>query len=513
MKLNIEILCENLSEVMEIKQYGHCYKEMNLSRPIFYDGISKFETNNVYLVSSNLLPEHPSLKNGTVIVYIGSENEIPKEYFNDRCSLIILNSSATMYKILNTFQKIYDKYDEWDYRLQKVVREQGGLKILLETSTDILKNPIAIIDKDFNILACTSAFEEDKELKNSIDLNSSRAILNDYYVYRDAFVNGRQNKNAIICEINNHVDMVLNIFRRNEHVGALILRGNYVRPLLEGDKLLLQHLKKYVDESLEQYHNILNWKSNVMEDVISSLLEGKIIRGNQFKELKLNENRKDRYICLKCKLENDDIVVPIKYASIQANKFFPDSISLVHENVFLVFIKTNKINNKVLQSNIKEYLTLMGYKGGVSNEFSSILDVREYFLQACSSIEIGSKYDKNSRVYYFEDYTQEYIISMATKEISADKICSKELLRLADYDAVHDTDYFNELRIYLENNMNAVHTAKKLFMHRNTFLIHLENINKIIDLDLENPDERFYIEMSYKLLKSDRFLNKIKYIN
>lgn len=136
--------------------------------------------------------------------------------------------------------------------------------------------------------------------------------------------------------------------------------------------------------------------------------------------------------------------------------------------------------------------------------------MRDYFFQACSAIEIGSKYDQKLRVYYFEDYVNEYIISMITKEIPAGKICSKELLKLADYDTIHNTDYFNELSLYIDNKMNAVHTAKKLFIHRNTFLAHLENINKIIDLDLEDPDERLYIQLSFKLLKSKRLHNEIQ---
>jgi sugar diacid utilization regulator len=240
-----------------------------------------------------------------------------------------------------------------------------------------------------------------------------------------------------------------------------------------------------------------------MKDIILKLLEGKTITNDQLNELKIIEKEENEYILLKCKHENNDIIVPTEYASIQADKFFPNSTSLLYNNIFLVLINTCTINRKKLESNIIEYLRLFRYKGGVSREFSNIIEITDYFLQACAAIEIGSKYDYNLRAYYFEDYVKEYIVSMITKEIPACKTCSKELLKLADYDNKHNTEYFNELYVYIDNKMNAVQTAKKLFMHRNTFLTHMENINKIIDIDLEDPNERLYIHLSFKLLTSE----------
>ena len=45
--------------------------------------------------------------------------------------------------------------------------------------------------------------------------------------------------------------------------------------------------------------------------------------------------------------------------------------------------------------------------------------------------------------------------------------------------------------------MNAVAAAKSLFIHRSSFINRMERINAIVDLDLTNPEERLYIDVSF----------------
>ena len=59
------------------------------------------------------------------------------------------------------------------------------------------------------------------------------------------------------------------------------------------------------------------------------------------------------------------------------------------------------------------------------------------------------------------------------------------------------------LRTYLDENLNATRTAEALFIHRSTLLYRLEKIKEILQYDLDDPDENFYLSFSFRLLEQE----------
>lgn len=82
-------------------------------------------------------------------------------------------------------------------------------------------------------------------------------------------------------------------------------------------------------------------------------------------------------------------------------------------------------------------------------------------------------------------------------------ICYEKLLDLQKSDATQNTEYMKTLRVYLDHNLNTVQSAKALFIHRSTFLYRLERIKAILETDLEDPEELFYLNLSFRLLDMD----------
>ena len=69
------------------------------------------------------------------------------------------------------------------------------------------------------------------------------------------------------------------------------------------------------------------------------------------------------------------------------------------------------------------------------------------------------------------------------------------------YDQEHKTDYYLTLKTYITCQMNAVQAAKKLFIHRSTFLYRMAHIKELVQIDLEDPDQLLYLLMTYRLLE------------
>lgn len=70
---------------------------------------------------------------------------------------------------------------------------------------------------------------------------------------------------------------------------------------------------------------------------------------------------------------------------------------------------------------------------------------------------------------------------------------------LYEYDAANGTELTRSLQQYLANEQNTTRTANHLFIHRNTLLYRLDTIKELTKLDLDDPDTRFRLFLSFYL--------------
>lgn len=86
-------------------------------------------------------------------------------------------------------------------------------------------------------------------------------------------------------------------------------------------------------------------------------------------------------------------------------------------------------------------------------------------------------------------------------------LCHEKLLDLQRTDREQNTEYMLTLRTYLEENLNATQAASLLFIHRSTFLYRLDKIKNILDSGLDDPEEIFYLNLSFRLLEQEEEKN------
>ena len=55
----------------------------------------------------------------------------------------------------------------------------------------------------------------------------------------------------------------------------------------------------------------------------------------------------------------------------------------------------------------------------------------------------------------------------------------------------------------MESQLHAVQTAKKLFIHRSTFLYRMEKIEELVKLDLNDYDTLLYVMMTFRILEQE----------
>lgn len=130
--------------------------------------------------------------------------------------------------------------------------------------------------------------------------------------------------------------------------------------------------------------------------------------------------------------------------------------------------------------------------------------LRKQYLQALAAHELGNAQKPYLWIHAFRDFALPYIFSQAIRQIPGSMLCHEKLLLLQAHDKEQGTEYMRTLEVYLKNHLNAVQSARELYIHRSTFLYRLERIRALLDSDLTDYDELLYLMISFYLLKEDQ---------
>ena len=70
---------------------------------------------------------------------------------------------------------------------------------------------------------------------------------------------------------------------------------------------------------------------------------------------------------------------------------------------------------------------------------------------------------------------------------------------LTEVDARDGSDLIHTLRAYLERDRRVAETARALHLHVNTLRYRIERISKLLRVDLDDPETRFFLQLALRL--------------
>ena len=138
---------------------------------------------------------------------------------------------------------------------------------------------------------------------------------------------------------------------------------------------------------------------------------------------------------------------------------------------------------------------------GCSNPFEDFENMMYCYQEALFTLNRIESLQNPQPINYFRDHTLEHILKYGTSIIPAHLLCAGCIMDLAKRDKDAQVSYCDSLRIYLDCGMNMMETARLLNIKRNTFLARLERIMRFIDLDLDDADDRLYLQISLRMIR------------
>jgi len=512
MKLNADIVYDGLNRRFPMEMAGPKVTELRLERPVFYDGMSDdFAADHLYITRTDRLPRRAVLPRGVVLLCTGDGFQLA--YYREQCCVIHLKEDTDIFLLFNAVQELYDRFDAWREKLQEILDRNASVEEMLSCSWPVFETPMFLIDKDFRFLArgrdageggttLWPTFREEKlspsELGKFLELHELATT----------------EKEPLILNLLDTTTLNVNLFDRDTYMGCLTLDYKDRTHRL-GDIELVKLLADMLTRAILKFSSASPSGNHLLRTALQDAVDGIPADYAQRRALEHIVEGKE-YICVKMELTSRLAKLPVGYICSEVESRFPDSVSFERKGAAMCFIETSALRGKdgdyreKLMADMEEFTGSMGVQIGVSDAFRDIYSARLYYHQASAALENGALVDPGKKVYHFQDYALTELIVNSLGKMPTELFFSEGMRRLTAHDAEAPVSYIDTLREYLDQNMSMTRTSAALYVHRSTLLERIGRIERELDTDLKDPDERLRIQILLKAMQIQKQINERK---
>ena len=516
MQLSAQIILKNLISFFPDADLGALPATLTLGRPVFLNTQDSWPTGHVCVCEAipETLPRQALPEN--TLVFFHRETSFIRIVHS--ANMIQVDEHLSLEELFNQIQDIFDRYDRWDDQLKENLRKENSLAAMLDCSFFIFENPLLVQSEDFSLVAHSSVIDENSSLRHLIDPasgfeNSSAEKLDPEY--RE--MRGRTQPFIIPSYYSGSRQLCVNLFEHGAFAYRVIV-AEELSPLSADQAALLVHLSEYLQAILQRIEAEASGNGHSLEKTLKDIILEKLTDYTAI-DNRLSEYgwfSSHHYCCLSlAKTAENTEGLSGKYLCRYLESIIKGSCAFPFQENLLIFVNLSRYDGTAdqLLTVLTPFLRDNLLKTGASSTIQGTIDLRYSYLQARIAQEIGTKYENYRWVHRFEGISVTYLCDCCVRDMPDHMVISQKLLTLHHYDEKHHSDYCQTLRTYLESEKNAVQSARKLFIHRSTFLYRLERIQEIVPIDFNNEDELFYLLLSFRILDlKNRETTQVTYI-
>ncbi len=481
-----------------------------LSMAVLYDKEHDFLTDRLYVTLAKDLTDSPVLSRKTSIVCIG----MPPDVYLNECNIICINTLKPLSSLFNSIQTCFLQLSTWEYDLQKLFSNRLPLREYGKISLPIFRNPITFMDCNHRCMFMSfddmqrplpeSAYMSENSYMDMEELN---------LMLMDSEYNDLMNHTEPVVLSTNlyeYKSLVYNVFLKDRFIGRLMIYNIY-KEFEEYDFILLPILGKFIANALNEYDLVRDIQPHELENILKKFINKEAV------DLKTTEQLLSKY---NWHLNDDYICISISTSLTQVNRFmqtdpifrigsdiYSNSCIISHNGctVIICNLSTAKISPDEMTDIMNSYCKMREINAGISIAFDDLSLLSSFYIQASTAAEYA-ELNRLNTCDSFSSYALKHILELLNANLHCKALCPQGLLELIKYDRKKGKNFTEVLKIYMENNMSIAKTINILYMHRTTFLYQIERIKEILNMDLNDPDNRLWLQLALKLLEANDLL-------
>lgn len=506
MKLSQHIIYYQLKKQHSIRYAQVCETVLSLGRPVFLRP-GQTVSNSVLITGPDDSELHETITGCAILCCCGSTT---KKHPSGNCVIVV---DADERDVFNCVQEIFNLFDDWDASLKNICGGNGGsYQDLIDCADTVTVDPICICDRHFRYIGYSKEKSREWGLDLEIDSNNCTKynIVNEL-ILNPAFGESENRRDFFIYHMEQRIMLCKNLFNGDEYVGRMIILFSDTSDCEQCSysESILKHLYIYTDILYSKYRSFshsdivlgelrravsaaLNSDRDV-DQLWKSALEG---NGWQLGDSLFT-------VLLKAHYRYNNVNIYPENLGAEIERMWQGCIYFVHdENLFLIINRdkfSSKDGNDLMQALVyllRENLLV----AGLSRNFSNAKYLTASCKQTVTALDFGMKLHPSFWYFKFDDCTLDYMLSKSLGDFEPEHICSAKVLELARHDTEHGSEYIKTLKVYFDCKYNAVEAARRLFIHRSSFIGRLERMQKLVNINFDSPDEQLYIGLSLKLI-------------
>lgn len=504
MQINGDILLYQLSQYFDVAE-ARCSNHYPVSHALYYNAFFPM-TGCAIIFSGEDLPKAIPIIHHCVIICLEPPGDSLEIGDND---LIVLSDPISHQIIFNILATIFQLFEKWHQSLFQILHSSMDFHALLETTQQVLPAPLSLSDQEFKYVAYTD--DSVLTLTHYIDEANYLPMENiSSLTTAPGFGESQNRREAYVFSADNTV-VTRNIFCDDQCVGRLnviVLDDDAVEVAYK--KAIFNILGPFVEEIytqsrgfditppsrlhlrqlLEDYHG---GKPVDPASLLHALGDNGYAPGDTLQGIAFTLNATDR------------VAYNLAYLQGQMERQWPGACCLSFEDSLLLLLNNSDFKrccpDRDFRSELSYFLRENLLRAGLSRSFVQPLQFLAAWKQARYILTRGQEAAPSRWVHTFDEDALNCLLDLGIHTFPPELVCHPGLLALIQHDEKQGTAFFTTLAHFIRHRYNASATATALYIHRNSFIGRMDRIRELIELDLEDLDERLYLELSLRILE------------
>ena len=381
----------------------------------------------------------------------------------------------------------------------KIFIKAKNLNEIIAGLYSIIHNPIAVINRDFQLVACHSPFLFDDETWNE----SIRMGYVNYSTYKKIRETLKvEDISKIVTTLSSNRRLIINLKNeRNEILGLLIILEVETKLELISDdfiKILSELTKKYIyDQNFAKTNdNIKSFFTSLLDNTFTD----KAIFLQKIKDLKI-DLKNPYYLLILDFNEQFNEGSKIETESFFLSLIKKQIIATTYKNGDYVLLIKDKLNEETIIK-INDFLFKMRFYMIVSNRIVDLYSINNIFIEEYKIFTLLQKTVGDYLLYDLANFLP-FLPLISYKKEELINFINEDIYQIFLYDQANKSEFIDTIYLYLLTNKSLNETAKRLYIHKNTITYRLEKIKELFSLDFfdynKNINYIFSIHILYFL--------------
>ena len=417
-----------------------------------------------------------------------------------------------IHEIANLVLSVFRMYHDFETSLGDIVSGGGSLTDLCREGEKFFHNPMFIHDNMFVVIG----LPRDILTTNQFEHNPDTGLYHIPLAMIDEFkydVNYQATMSEHSAGIwvnaqnrNGFRSLYVNLWDSGNYCGRVLINERQTS-LKPGQFKAAEYFAEYAMLLIRRDIHSSNHNYRSFDDTLTALALGREADAEELRSMLgiMGWKLGDRYICMRLQSQDTRLTVnPVSALRGVLSTELSDFTSFFYEQQLCILINMtlSGLTPGMIHQRLAPQIRDNYMCGGISNPFVGMNMFPSAFEQAAAALSYANGAHSNAWLISFEDCALEYIESSVLKTMPLELLVAPYIYKLRGIDRDRGTEYFQTLRAWLLNERSIPKTAEALIVHRTTLTYRLEKLRELIPIDLDDPQLRLYLLLSYHLLDS-----------